>query len=193
MSGFTKEIIIRTLFELLNEKPLAKITVKDIVERCGVNRNTFYYHFRDISDVVECALFRKVDQVFERPVEVDSVLECLEVLVNLIGENKKAMLHIYCSVQRETFTSALDKMCQYIVKQYIIHNFEEEIMEKEDMKALMHFYKCVMTGVILDWMDHRMSYDLTEYAGKLRSLYGNTFEKTLEKAAGTKPAHQKII
>lgn len=193
MSGFTKEIIIRTLFELLNEKPLAKITVKDIVERCGVNRNTFYYHFRDISDVVECALLREVDQVFERPVEVDSVLECLEVLVNLIGEKKKAMLHIYCSVQREIFTSALDKMCQYIVKQYIIHNFEEEIMEKEDMKALMHFYKCVMTGVILDWMDHRMSYDLTEYAGKLRSLYGNTFEKTLEKAAGTKPAHQKII
>lgn len=193
MSGFTKEIIIRTLFELLNEKPLAKITVKDIVECCGVNRNTFYYHFRDISDVVECALLREVDQVFERPVEVDSVLECLEVLVNLIGVNKKAMLHIYCSVQRETFTSALDKMCQYIVKQYVIHNFEEEIMEKEDMKALMHFYKCVMTGVILDWMDHRMSYDLTEYAEKLRSLYGNTFEKTLEKAAGTKPAHQKII
>ena len=51
MSGFTKEIIIRTLFELLNEKPLAKITVKDIVERCGVNRNTFYYHYEDINDL----------------------------------------------------------------------------------------------------------------------------------------------
>ena len=62
MSGFTKEIIIRTLFELLNEKPLAKITVKDIVERCGVNRNTFYYHFRDISDVVESALLREVSE-----------------------------------------------------------------------------------------------------------------------------------
>mgnify|MGYP002531692578 FL=1 len=193
MSGFTKEIIIRTLFELLNEKPLAKITVKDIVERCGVNRNTFYYHFRDISDVVECALLREVDQVFERPVEVDSVLECLEVLVNLIGENKKAMLHIYCSVQRETFTGALDKMCQYIVKQYIIHNFEEEIMEKEDMKVLMHFYKCVMTGVILDWMDHRMSYDLIEYATRLRKLYGNTFEKTLEKASGVSPSRLKLV
>ena len=71
MSGFTKEIIIRTLFELLNEKPLAKITVKDIVERCGVNRNTFYYHFRDISDVVESALLREVDNAFEHPVEVD--------------------------------------------------------------------------------------------------------------------------
>lgn len=82
MSSFTKEVIIKTLFELLNEKPLAKITVKDIVERCGVNRNTFYYHFRDISDVVECALKREVDKAFEQPVEIDSVLECLEVLVN---------------------------------------------------------------------------------------------------------------
>ena len=180
MSGFTKEIIIRTLFELLNEKPLAKITVKDIVERCGVNRNTFYY-------------LREVDNAFEHPVEVDSMLECLEVLVKLIGENKKAMLHIYCSVQRETFTSALDKMCQYVIKQYIVHNFKEEIMEKEDMKVLMHFYKCVMIGVILDWMDHRMSYDLTEYAEKLRELYENTFEKTLEKAAGTKPVYLKIV
>ena len=129
----------------------------------------------------------------QHPVEVDSMLECLEVLVKLIGENKKAMLHIYCSVQRETFTSALDKMCQYVIKQYIVHNFKEEIMEKEDMKVLMHFYKCVMIGVILDWMDHRMSYDLTEYAGKIRALYGNTFEKTLEKAAGAKPAQLKII
>ena len=193
MSSFTKEVIIKTLFELLNEKPLAKITVKDIVERCGVNRNTFYYHFRDISDVVECALKREVDKAFEQPVEIYSVLECLEVLVNLIGENRKAMLHIYGSLQRENFTNALDKMCQYIVSQYAEHNFDTEILEKEEVKVLMHFYKCVMTGVMLDWMDHRMSYDLTEYAGKIRALYGNTFEKTLEKAAGAKPAQLKII
>lgn len=193
MSSFTKEVIIKTLFELLNEKPLAKITVKDIVERCGVNRNTFYYHFRDISDVVECAFKREVDKAFEQPVEIYSVLECLEVLVNLIGENRKAMLHIYGSLQRENFTNALDKMCQYIVSQYAEHNFDPEILEKEEVKVLMHFYKCVMTGVMLDWMDHRMSYDLTEYAGKIRALYGNTFEKTLEKAAGAKPAQLKII
>ena len=193
MSSFTKEVIIKTLFELLNEKPLAKITVKDIVERCGVNRNTFYYHFRDISDVVECALKREVDKAFEQPVEIYSVLECLEVLVNLIGENRKAMLHIYGSLQRENFTNALDKMCQYIVSQYAEHNFDPEILEKEEVKVLMHFYKCVMTGVMLDWMDHRMSYDLTEYAEKLRELYENTFEKTLEKAAGTKPVYLKIV
>ena len=64
--------------------------------------------------------------------------------------------------------------------------FELHALEKEDMKILMHFFKCVMSGVVLNWMDHRMSYDLIEYAGRLQSLYGDTFEKTLEKAAGVK-------
>ena len=50
MSGFTKEIIARTFTELLDEKPMSKITVNDIVEHCWVNRNTFYYHFRDIPE-----------------------------------------------------------------------------------------------------------------------------------------------
>ena len=53
MPGFTRQIILHTLTELKNDKPLSKITVKDIVERCGVNRNSFNYHFRDIPDAVE--------------------------------------------------------------------------------------------------------------------------------------------
>ena len=65
MSGFTKEIIAKTFTELLDEKPMSKITVKDIVERCGVNRNTFYYHFKDIPDVVEFILKKKWDEILE--------------------------------------------------------------------------------------------------------------------------------
>ena len=59
MSGFTKEIIAKTFTELLDEKPMSKITVKDIVERCGVNRNTFII-IKDIPDVVEFILKKKV-------------------------------------------------------------------------------------------------------------------------------------
>ena len=43
MSSFTKDAIKKTLLQLLNERPLAQITVKDIVQTCGINRNTFYY------------------------------------------------------------------------------------------------------------------------------------------------------
>lgn len=49
-----KQAIIDAFWELLEEKPLSKITVKDIVERCQINRNTFYYHFRDIPLLLGC-------------------------------------------------------------------------------------------------------------------------------------------
>ena len=63
----------------------------------------------------------------------------------------------------------------------------------DDFMYFMDYMHSQGIGVILDWMDHRMSYDLTEYAEKLRELYENTFEKTLEKAAGTKPVYLKIV
>ena len=44
----TREALKSALLRLLEERPLREITVKDLVQSCGVNRNTFYYHFKDI-------------------------------------------------------------------------------------------------------------------------------------------------
>ena len=48
MSAYTKQAIKASFLKLLNERPLSQVTVKSIVEDCGINRNTFYYHFADI-------------------------------------------------------------------------------------------------------------------------------------------------
>ena len=44
--------IIEAFAQLLEERPINKITVKDIVNRCDINRNTFYYHFPDIPSLL---------------------------------------------------------------------------------------------------------------------------------------------
>ncbi len=82
MPGFTRQIILHTLTELMNEKPLSKITVKDIVERCGVNRNTFYYHFRDIPDAVEAMVKEELNDILKDQKVPESVSDCMEILVN---------------------------------------------------------------------------------------------------------------
>lgn len=45
MANFTKQAIKASFLKLLNQQPLSKISVRDIVEDCGINRNSFYYHF----------------------------------------------------------------------------------------------------------------------------------------------------
>lgn len=53
MSQITKRALEQSLKHLLLKKPLTKITINDITEDCGINRMTFYYHFKDIYDLVE--------------------------------------------------------------------------------------------------------------------------------------------
>jgi len=51
--SFTKKAIMETFLHLIEKKPLEKITVRDLVDDCGINRNTFYYYFQDIYAVLE--------------------------------------------------------------------------------------------------------------------------------------------
>ena len=53
MAQFRSTAIQETFITLLDERPLNKITVKDIVETCGINRNSFYYHFEDLPALLE--------------------------------------------------------------------------------------------------------------------------------------------
>lgn len=53
MTQFTSKAIEESFIRLLNERPLDKITIKDIVDDCGISRNTFYYHFQDITALLK--------------------------------------------------------------------------------------------------------------------------------------------
>ncbi len=57
MSSFTRQAIMDAFLRLLKKRPFSKITVRDIVEECGVNRTTFYYYYQDIYAIVEDLFF----------------------------------------------------------------------------------------------------------------------------------------
>ena len=63
MTTLTKDAIKQSFMKLLNQKSLSKITVKEIVEDCGINRNSFYYHYDDIPSLVEEILNEQVDEI----------------------------------------------------------------------------------------------------------------------------------
>ena len=93
----TKDAIAAAFFELLTERPLSKITVKDIVDRCGINRNTFYYHFEGIPSLIEQTVKYMSDQIIQTHSKFGSPIDCIAPFVPYCTDNKKAILHIYRS------------------------------------------------------------------------------------------------
>ena len=65
MSQITKRALEQSLKNLLLQKPLNKITISDITEDCGISRMTFYYHFKDIYDLVEWACMEDAKKALE--------------------------------------------------------------------------------------------------------------------------------
>lgn len=90
----TKSSIIDAFWQLLEERPYTKITVRDIVELCQVNRNTFYYHFHDIPELLETTIKSDVDQIIQTNGHFGSPTDCLIPIVERCLIRKKAMLHI---------------------------------------------------------------------------------------------------
>ena len=90
----TKMAIIAAFEALLEEKPFNKITVKDIVERCQINRNTFYYHYRDIPDLLQHMLEGKVDRLLSGHYIPDCPMACISPIFQYGLEHKRAILSI---------------------------------------------------------------------------------------------------
>lgn len=98
MSSFTKKAIEASFLKLLNETPLSNITVKMIVDDCHINCNSFYYHFQDIPSLLEAIIVQMLDDIIQL-IPSDCLLEISEEL----DRNKRALLHIWNSGNRERF------------------------------------------------------------------------------------------
>lgn len=174
----TKEIIITAFEELLEEKPLNRISVRDIVERCEVNRNTFYYYFQDIPALTQEVIRNMIDQIIDRSnCNFQSPMDCIRPIVEYCTAKKKLALRIYKAVPREAFQCELERSCRYVVNRYFETAAEGLEINEEDRALLLRYYKCLMIGLVLDWLDSGMNYDAIHDADRLCTLLGGSTEQ----------------
>lgn len=171
--NYTEAAITDAFLQLLDEKPFNKITVRDIVDRCGINRNTFYYHFQDIPSLLEKILIDRIDLLIQKHCHLGSLEDCISVTVQYFKENQRAVLHVYRSLPRETFIQHLDHLLLYLAKEYITNVSASLDIRSTDRDLLAWYFKCILVGIFLDWLDSGMSYDLLENSLRVCHLQGD--------------------
>lgn len=179
----TRATIIAAFAQLLDEKPLNKITVKDIVDACNINRNTFYYHFQDIPMLLQEMMEEKANALIQQHYTFGRPSDCIQPALQYGKAHKQAILHVYRAVSRETFLAYLERLAQHMVDEYFRNISKELSVPAEDAAILNRYYKCTTVGCLLDWLDAGMSYDLEAEMQRLCYLMGGAGECALHKAA----------
>jgi AcrR family transcriptional regulator len=183
MSNFTKREIIATFFKLLEKKPLSKITVKNLVEACGINRNTFYYYYKDIYDLIDDIFNEETYKVTsQNPVHGHWQEGCLQSM-HYMQEHSMVIQNVFNSISLESIKRYLFK-----VAYNLLITFSEKILEgrrvPEDELALMaNFYSHAFVGVFLDWIRGGMKEKPETFINMLSRILNGSIYDVLRRSA----------
>ena len=170
MSQVTKRALEQSLKNLLLKKPLTKITVGDITDDCGINRMTFYYHFKDIYELVEWSCLEDAKRALDEKKTYDTWQQGLLQIFKAVQENKPFILNVYHCVHREQ----VEKYLQPLVDQLLLNVINEEAagitLRDEDKQFIAQVYSYMFIGLMLDWIKDDMREDPQQIVEKLSKL-----------------------
>lgn len=177
-----REAVKAAFLRLLEERPLREITVKDIVQSCGVNRNTFYYHFRDIPALLEELITDQANRIIAAQGPALSLADCLETAARFALERRQAVLHINQSAHRDLFELCLMDVCRRVVEDYAAAAIGSVPIPPEDRAVIIRFYQCECFGQVMAWLNDGMRYDIGKQFRRLCYLGEGMTERMLKRA-----------
>ncbi len=179
MSQFTKKAIQKAFLDSILKKSFDKITVKDIVEECEINRNTFYYYYKDIYDLMEDIFIIETQKELEKAQELSSCNEAFLGIAAYIMRYKASISHIYYSKCRDIFVGYLFTMSERILESYIERLDLASQIEEKDKKFVCDFYRFSLVGMMNNWIKNGMEEDEEQFIKKMCDIFENTVEAAL--------------
>lgn len=174
MSNVTKYALETSLKKLLLQKPIDKITISDLTNDCGISRMAFYYHFKDIYDLVEWACLEDATKALQGKKTYDTWQEGLQQIFEAVMENKPFIMNVYHALSREQIENYLFKLTYNLLIGVVEEKSAGTAITEEDKVFIADFYKYSFVGIMLDWIKQGMKEDYQEITDKITvTMSGN--------------------
>ena len=151
-SDITKRRLVASLKKLMIQKPLHKITVQEIAEGCGMHRQTFYYHFRDVYDLVRWMYEEEMDRLLVQGEMTLSWQDKILQLFSYISDNLEVCLCTLNSLSRATLRDLFMADLEGAVREIILLYGQNIPDSKGYIEYLTHFYTMALAGMVENWV-----------------------------------------
>ncbi len=183
MSQITKRALEQSLKNLLLQKPLTKITINDIAEDCGINRMTFYYHFKDIYDLVEWSCMEDARKALAEKDTYDTWQQGFLQIFEAVRENKPFIMNVYRCVHREQVETYLRPLVDHLLLGVLNEEAAGMTVRAEDKDFIAQVYSYIFIGLMLDWIKDDMAEDPEQIVERLAKLVKGSMKAALKKFA----------
>ena len=177
----TKKMMANSLKELIQEMPFSKITIDKIVTNCGYNRQTFYYHFKDIYDLVEWSCINDASKALSDQKTYDTWETGFIRIFNAVRENKPFIMNVYRCVSRERVEQYLNPLTDSLLKGVVEEKANGMTVREEDKDFIAKVYSYIFVGIMLDWIGDNMKDDPEALVKKLALVIHGDVSSALER------------
>ena len=179
MASTTKESLGAALKQMLTVRPIDKITVKDLVEICGVNRQTFYYHFDDVYDLLEWVFEEDANRVLPSEVVYEHWRDDVMMFFKYLADNSVFALNIYNSNSRIYMLRYFKRRLQGCIRSFAIIVSDGKNIDRTDFEFVVEFYANGVVGLISQWLDLGMQLPKEITQDRFLKLLDNSVENML--------------
>lgn len=184
MAPSTKLALANALKAQLQKRFLDDITVKGLVEACEVNRQTFYYHFQDIYDLL-CWL---LEHEAERALEGTACWQdALLAMFRYAQDNHLVIHHIYCSGGREYLEAQIRRVSRAVVAANLEPAASRLSLSREDREFLTDLFMYAVSGMMLGWFAGEMREEPEDIVERLSRLMDGAARQAAERFAMEEP------
>ena len=184
-----KAMIAGTYLQLVQHGNVDKITVKALIDACHISRQTFYYHFRDIYDLVEWACQEDARRILDGKRTYTTWQEGFRRILDGLIDNRPFILNVYRSVRREQVETFLFQVTHGLLMGVVEELDPRGEVREEDKAFLADFYKYAFVGLVLDWIRTGMKGEPAELARRVELVVSGSFAQALERLRADS-AHQ---
>ncbi len=182
MALMTKNLLGESLKKFLEKKPLNKITVTEIVNDCGVNRQTFYYNFHDVYDLAEWVFQEETEKIIENSKALNDWQEGAFAVFEYLRKNKNIVLNTACSVNRMTLENSLKKCFRPVIMNIINSKIKEENhISDEDKNFIIDLYVVIFVAFAFEWLENDMYDNYEKNTDKMRKVISGSIQYLIDK------------
>lgn len=180
-SSLTKKALANSLKQLMVKVPLNKITVQDIVKNCELNRQTFYYHYQDIFDLLGW-IYRTeaVESIADYKTYTTWEDGFLKIFL-YIEKNKAFCLNTLNSLGRDHLDTFLQAISYELLIGVVNEVSQDMRVKNEDKKFIANFYTLAFIGLVIQWMKTEMKERPEVIIEKLSELVEGNFATALQR------------
>jgi len=180
MTVFTKRAIMQTFEEMLEELPFDRITVSAIVKRCQIGHNTFYYHYRDIYDLLDCWVRQELGQYITAE---DDLLASLKKLMHACQRRKRIVCHIFNSLSRDRLEQYVFVSSSEVFLHYVCQRANGADVSPDQLQDIADFCCYAFFGFFLRFLWRNMESDVDLATDKLGDLFCNFIDDSIRNSA----------